>query len=175
MSDEGRPSFEEARARVHAAAPPPRHERIALTDALGRIVEDEVAALRDSPPCDMAAMDGFAVPTELMNRAEPLPLGPPIFAGTTVSDVAGLARPIATGAPIPPGTGAVVPRESAQVVDGHRVRVTQWSAKGANIRRRGEDARAGERLMAGGDLVSAEAIGALASFGIAELPVVRLP
>lgn len=174
MSEEGRPSFEEARALVHAAAAPPRRERIALTDALGRIVAGEVVAGRDSPPCDMAAMDGFAVPIGLMNVAEQLPLGQPIFAGTTVSDGAGSARPIATGAPVPPGTGAVVPRESAHRLDG-RVRVVAWGARGANIRRRGEDARAGERLMAAGDVVSAEAIGALASFGVATLPVVRLP
>ena len=47
--------------RGGASAGPLGSERVALAQALGRVLADEVAAPIDVPPFDRAGVDGFAV------------------------------------------------------------------------------------------------------------------
>src|SRR5688572_33221279 len=54
--------FDEALRLVHAGARPTgRTERVALSDADGRVLVTAVTARIDVPPFDRAAMDGYAV------------------------------------------------------------------------------------------------------------------
>lgn len=174
-----RPSFQTARAMVQAHAQPIGCESVGLIDAAGRVLAVDAVARRDSPPCDMAAMDGFAIPTALFGSAEPMPLGPPIHAGSSPIDNApAQARPIGTGALVPVGTQAIVPKEQAKIVRDQGVdcvRVVQWPRHGASIRRRGEDARQDDSLLLPGAVITPGAVGALASFGVADLMLARQP
>ena len=51
----------EALSRVLAEAEPLAAEPTPLTEAHGRVLAGDVAALRTQPPADVSAMDGYAV------------------------------------------------------------------------------------------------------------------
>ncbi|WP_251342765.1 molybdopterin molybdotransferase MoeA [Haloplanus halophilus] len=121
-------------------------------DAVGglRLVEAVVAA-DPRPAHDYATMDGFAVAA-----GDPLPLS--IRDRTLAPDddpvdhAAGTATRIATGAPLPRGADAVVPREDARV-DGERLRGPSLEAW-TNVVRRGSYCSAGETLVESGTVLS---------------------
>ena len=44
-----------------AASPTPVAENVALADAIDRVLAEPVAAVRDQPPFNSSAMDGWAI------------------------------------------------------------------------------------------------------------------
>ena len=54
-------SVEDARARMLAVAAPLGAEQVALAQSLGRSLAAPITALRDQPPFDASAMDGWAI------------------------------------------------------------------------------------------------------------------
>ena len=152
----------EARARVLAATRPLGAEEVALGDALGRVLGEDVASPHDLPPFDASAMDGYAVvagpPAELAVVGESR-------AGRPAERrlLPGQAIAISTGAVVPDGADAVVPVERVEARDG-RVEVPA-TEPGANVRRAGEDVRRGEPVLAGGTDLGPAELAVLASFG----------
>src|SRR3982751_162810 len=101
---------EEAIKIILEKAAPLAVESVALADALGRVLAEDVAADTDLPPFDRAQMDGYAVRSEDL-RATParLRVVGEAAAGKgwrgTLS--AGEAVRIMTGAPLPAGADSV--------------------------------------------------------------------
>jgi molybdopterin molybdotransferase len=87
---------------------------------------------------------------------------------------AGTAVRVMTGAPVPDGTDTVIRVEDT---DGNTARVSIVNARDAmkNVRRRGEDFREGDELLAAGTAIGPAEIGVLASIGAAQLRVPRRP
>jgi molybdopterin molybdotransferase len=163
-------SIDEARERVLAAVRPLESERVA--PALGRVLAEPAVAQEDLPPFDASAMDGFAVPG---GEAATLRIEGESRAGAPSQSalVAGTACRISTGAVVPEGTHAVVPVERTEERDGEvAVPATE---PGANIRRAGEDVRAGETVIAGGSEINPAEVAVLASLGMREVLCARLP
>jgi molybdopterin molybdotransferase len=162
----------EARRLVLEAVRPLPAEEVALSEALGRVLAEDVASQISVPPFDSSAMDGYAViagePAELEVVAEARAGHP---AGATVTQ--GNAIAISTGAELPEGATAVVPVERTEQVDG-RVSVPATEA-GANIRRSGEDIAAGEVVLRAGDRLGPAEVGVAASVGRAALRCARRP
>jgi molybdopterin molybdotransferase len=154
--------IEAARERVLAEAEPLGSESVPLDDALGRILAEDVSSPGDMPPFDSSAMDGYAV---VAGPAAELPVVGESRAGApaAVALGPGEAIRISTGAQVPDGADAVVPVERTESRDG-RVR-TPETARGANIRRAGEDVRAGELVLHAGTELSPAELAVLASFG----------
>jgi molybdopterin molybdotransferase len=155
-----------ARERVLATVRPLPGERVAIAGALGRVLARDVASTEDLPPFDSSALDGYVVGG--LEGGE-LPVVGESRAGTPATRRLGPgeAMRISTGAALPEGAAAVVGIERAEPGDG-TVRLPP-SEPGANIRRSGEDLRAGERVLsAGADLGPAE-LAVLASLGHAEV------
>ena len=131
-------SVADALARVLDGAKPLPHEDAALTDADGRVLAADVAALRTQPPADLSAMDGYAVRAADVARA-PVTLrvtgevaaGHP-FEGEVHS---GEAARIFTGGVIPPGADTIVIQENT-TRDGECVTVNAPSPAGRHIRRK---------------------------------------
>lgn len=174
-----RPSFDEAIAIVSREAPEPSPANVPLAEALGRVTAAEVRAADDYPRFDISAMDGFAFASSRSEGASPsapvvLPIGGDGRAGRTPVAGATDACRISTGAPIPPGCDTVLARELAQR-DGDTLRLTLPAASGKNIRRRGEDAARGDRVLGPGHVLSPEVLGALGCYGIDRIVVARLP
>ena len=158
-------------------------EEVDLLSAPGRICGEEVLAPSDSPPFDRSAMDGYAVVAEDTFGASPMnPIELKILgkveAGMKPSDLPklerGMAIEIFTGAPIPPGASAVVPAEFVKKKN-HLIEVYQQVHPHQNISKQGEDFSKGELILKRGELIKPWHIGAVASFGITKLKVLRKP
>jgi molybdopterin molybdotransferase len=168
-------SIEEARRRVLEAVRPLEAEDVPLAHALDRVLARDVDSATNVPPFDNSAMDGFAVragpPAELRVIDESRAGRP-----SPREVAAGAAIRISTGAVLPRGATAVVPVERAGAVDGSsgRVRV-EATAEGDNIRRAGEDVRAGDVVMRRGAIVGPAELGVAASIGRDVLSCARRP
>jgi molybdopterin molybdotransferase len=152
----------EARERVLAEVRALPAEDVPLRGALDRIAAEDVRADEDLPPFDSSAMDGFAV---VAGPAAELPVVAESRAGRPSERglEAGEAIRISTGAAVPAGADAVVPVERVEVEDG-RVRVPE-TVRGANLRRAGEDVRAGEPVLSAGTRLGPAELAVLAALG----------
>ena len=144
-------------------------ERVALLDALDRILGVDVHASYDNPPHDNSSMDGYAVRYEDIANATPeqpavLEMIEDIPAGKVGEKTVGKAQAsrIMTGAPVPAGIDTVIRVEDTRA-DGSRIEILDPDELGANIRRRGEDMKEGELLIRTGVELGPGEVGVLAS------------
>jgi molybdopterin molybdotransferase len=146
-------------------------EKINIRKAHGRILAAPVKATRDQPPFDASAMDGYALRQEDM--AGELKVIGTSAAGHSYKGTVkpGTAVRILTGAPMPKGADTIVIQENV-TRDGDRLRITQATAAGKNIRRRGLDFKKGATLLPTGIRLNARDIG-LAAAGNADLLRIR--
>lgn len=163
--------FRAARELAHAAglAVPRDTEAAALHAAIGRTLAAAVVATAPLPGFDSAAMDGWAVAGD-----GPWMLGAPIKAGDDIPSqrlAPGAARPISTGAPLPPGAARVIRTERGELRAGtlHEA----LADVGHHIRQAGEEAPASEQLLATGVRLTPPriALAAAAGYDVVELVV----
>jgi molybdopterin molybdotransferase len=161
-----------ARELVLGAVRPLAPERVALAEALGRVLAEDVSSAEDMPPFDSSALDGYVVGD---TDAGDLPVVGESRAGAPaqVGLQARQAMRISTGAAVPEGGVAVIGVERAQAANG-RVVVPATEA-GANIRRAGEDVPAGEVVLRAGDDIGPPELGALAALGHADVLTGAMP
>ncbi|MCC2636456.1 MAG: molybdenum cofactor biosynthetic protein [Moraxellaceae bacterium] len=156
-----------------APAPPPV-EQVALAQALGRVLAEDIVAPADVPAWDNSAMDGYALrAADLPLAGGWLPLAARIAAGEAAEDPlpAGHAVRIFTGAPLPPGADTVVAQENCEA-EGNRVRLPAIR-HGEHVRHRGEELIAGVVVLGAGKRLRPPELGLLASLGCAQVPVYR--
>ena len=175
-------SLDEALARLqegavgHAIAD---IETVSTFDGLGRVLAAEVCSAIDVPGADNSSMDGYALRAAEAGPGALLPVSQRIPAGTVGQPlVPGTAARIFTGAQVPAGADAVLMQEQAEAVAGEglgAMRVRAAPQPGEWIRRRGEDVRAGDVVLARGARLSPQALGLAASVGAATLQVWRRP
>jgi molybdopterin molybdotransferase len=169
-------SVNEAVERITRSFGPLSAEKIALTDALGRVLVRDAVAPINHPPAPMSAMDGYAVKsTDARVGAEltvvgEAPAGRP-YGGAVAS---GQAVRIFTGGVVPDGADAVVIQEDVEA-RGKTVRIKEAPPRGENVRERGLDFRAGDVLLQRGRRLSARDVALLASADFAQLDVTRKP
>jgi len=166
--------FDEAYRIVQGRARFLGAERVALHEAPGRILAQDVASDLDMPPFDKSAMDGYACRRrDLRNE---LAVVETIAAGGTPSKA---VRPdecakIMTGAMVPEGADCVIKVEDTEQVDETIVRFTGAETP-ENICRRGEDIRQGDLVLGKGERLRPQHIGVLATVGCARPLVARRP
>ncbi len=183
---------EDALARILDLCEPLATETLPIDDAVGQVLAESIVAPFDIPPLDNTAMDGYAVQsasTEGASESAPLRLrvvgelaAGYVYAGAVG---AGEAVRIMTGAPMPDGADTIVPfeetdefglrapgQEHTTIED---VGILKAAAPGANIRRRGEDVRRGDRVLEAGTVLRGPEVAVLASLGVGEAQVVRRP
>ena len=139
-------AVDEALARCLALVAPLPAEAVALRHAVGRMMAQPALAVRDQPPFDASAMDGYALrgdpaagDTFVVVGAAQAGLG---FAGA-VGD--GQAVRIFTGAPVPQGATRVVLQEDVSVA-GDVITLNPKADIARHIRPQGQDFKAGEGL-----------------------------
>lgn len=167
----------EALARLRSAARPVvGTERVPLASAAGRILAEDLRAPADVPPFDNAAVDGWAIAHADLTSDAPTRL--PVSGRSTAGHPTGAALPrgtavrIFTGATVPPGTDTVVMQEDAEDA-GETVVIPAGAKRFANLRRAGEDMRAGAIVLATGRRLGPAEIGAAAALGRARVRVRR--
>ncbi|MDY0005284.1 MAG: molybdopterin molybdotransferase MoeA [Spongiibacteraceae bacterium] len=148
-------------------------ERLALGDALGRVLAEDQLAPVDVPPTDNSAMDGYALRAVDAAAGASLPVSQRIAAGHAPRPLKpGTAAQIFTGAEMPEGADTVVMQEDCQR-EGAQVRLTAAAERGQHVRPRGQDMVRGQQVIAAGTRLDGAALGLLAAVGIAEIPVYR--
>jgi len=172
--------LEEALQIVAARCVPHRlpAETIALPNAHGRILAEDVHAAHDLPPFANSAMDGFALRgADLPNEGEcTLRIIGEVFAGSKNAPVVGEGEcvRIMTGASIPLGVDTVVIKENTRVED-DRVLVRAGEKPGANVRAAGEDYARGALVLPTGARLRAPQLAVLAALGCARVSARRKP
>lgn len=162
-------AVDDARARMLAEIAPLPAETAPLSGSIGRVLAEDVAAVRDQPPFRASAMDGWAV------RAADTP-GTLRIVGESAAGrgydgavAAGEAVRIFTGAAVPAGCDTIVIQEDAER-DGDGVRVPAATA-GQSVRPMGGDFQADAVLLASGQRIDPWRLSLAASAGRADLLV----
>lgn len=156
-------------------------KRLTLDTLPGFVISEPVVANFDMPQFDNSAVDGFGVlsaETESASEGNPakLSLQATIQAGDHVTHTLApnSTLKILTGAPVPASVDAVVMREFTEESNGS-VFIKCATTPGANIRRKGEEFRAGQTVLEGGVLANAAVIGLLATLGYSSFPAYKKP
>jgi molybdopterin molybdotransferase len=170
-------AVDEALARIVAALAPLPPEWVALGQAPGRVLAEDVVAPRDQPPEAVSAMDGYAVrAADLADGGAMLRLVGSAPAGGRFEGRLGPGEAVRifTGGPLPLGADAVVIQENAEAAPGG-VRLPGPIAPGAYVRPAGLDIRRGELGLAAGRRLTARDLGLAAALDQPWLPVRRQP
>ena len=158
-----------------AAAPIEETERVPAAQAAGRVLGEPLLASLDLPPWPNSAMDGYALRLADWSGA-PLAVSQQVFAGQAPAPLAaGTCARIFTGAPLPEGADTVEMQENVEVQADGRVHFREALRIGKHVRPRGQEAAAGETLLAAGTRLGPVELGVVASVGVAELVVRRRP
>ena len=169
-------SVAEALVRVIQGLVPLEAERVAISQATGRVLAEDLAARLTQPPFDASAMDGYAV------RAEDIAALPATLkvvgqsaagAGFRGSVRRGEAVRIFTGAPVPEGADTIVIQEDAEQASG--MVTIKGVSPTRHIRPRGQDFKEGEVLLATGTRLGPRELMLAAAMNQPELLVRRKP
>ncbi|MDQ2725122.1 MAG: molybdopterin molybdotransferase MoeA, partial [Actinomycetota bacterium] len=175
-------SLDEARDRVLRSCPPATPVRVAVGDALNRVLAKPVHAAEPVPPFANTAMDGFAVrAADLIGASAEHPIRLRVV-GTIAAGQAperavgpGEAVRIMTGAPFPDGADAIAIVETTRPDGDDAVLVERPVAAGDHIRAAGEDLAAGQEVFAVGTVLGPGHLGVLATTGRIDVAVVPAP
>ena len=139
-------AVDEALARCLALVAPLPAEAVALRHAVGRMMAEPALAVRDQPPFDASAMDGYAL------RGDPAAGDQFLVVGAAQAGIgfAGIVQPgqavrIFTGAPVPQGANRVVLQEDVSLA-GDLITLNPKADIARHIRPQGQDFKAGEGL-----------------------------
>ncbi|MCZ6860201.1 MAG: molybdopterin molybdotransferase MoeA [Alphaproteobacteria bacterium] len=158
-------------------------ERVALSEALDRILAEDLKSARDVPPHDNSAVDGYAIYFDDLDAESPsvLPVRGRAAAGHPLKGRAkrGAAIRIFTGAPMPDGENGgpdtVMMQEDCKTLDGPDgkplIEIALGIARGANRRTAGEDVKSGSVILKAGRRLRPQDLGLAASVGCTELAV----
>lgn len=147
-------------------------ESVDIASSLGRVVGEDIPAVRNNPPWDNSAMDGYALvasDTDGASDSNPVTLKVvyDLPAGSVPKEAvkSGQAVRIMTGAPAPEGATAVVMVEKTQALNGAVIIKAPVKA-GENIRKSGEDFKAGATVIKAGSVVRPAEVLMLATVGV---------
>ena len=171
-------AVEDALARLDESIERLQSESLELNACLDRVTREELRAQIDLPPFDQSAMDGYAVRSDdLVRVPNSLELSGVVVAGGQDRRRElrhGTTCRIFTGGLIPTGADAVVRQEWTQRI-GDSVQFDRPAPVGQDIRRQGEELRAGTSLLGPGVRLNAGHLAMLGMAGVAQLQVSRSP
>jgi molybdopterin molybdotransferase len=154
-------------------------EAVALPEANGRVLAQNIVADTDLPPFDRAQMDGYAV------RAADVATTPARLrivgesaagAGWHQEMKPGEAVRIMTGAPVPAGADAVQQVELTRELNGGgEVEILASVQAGRSIVKQADEIKSGELVLRAGEEINTQTIATLASFGYAQVSVGKRP
>jgi molybdopterin molybdotransferase len=157
-------------------APVANTEPVKLSEAAGRILSETATASHPIPAHTNAAVDGFsfAAADYDAGAGTELPVDGRAAAGHQLArkPAPATAARIFTGAVMPEGHDTVVMQEDVRfgTIEGRAVVAIPAGLKpGANVRKAGEDVRAGEVLLQAGAVLRPQDLAALASIGAGDV------
>ena len=169
--------FDDAVAIVAGAGAPLGAEIVPIAEAQGRVLAQPVRAMVNAPPCDVSAMDGYAVrDADLAAAPVRLRVIGESFAGQGHAGAVGAGEcvRIFTGAPVPSGADRVVVQEMVRR-EGDVAVIETLPGPARHIRTRGSDFAEGDQLLPAGRLLDYRALVAAAGADAGSVEVWRRP
>ena len=176
-------SLEEARKilKESFSPKPVGVERVLLSEALDRVLAEDVVAPIDVPPFDRSTVDGYAVKAvDTFGADEDRPVALKFRGQATVGEPPsivlenGMTAEIATGAPLPEDADAVVMMEYS-IRRGNTIFIHRPVSRGENVMEAGSDIHKGETSLRRGQRLSSREIGVLAALGFTEVDAYKRP
>jgi molybdopterin molybdotransferase len=147
-------------------------ESLDIMNSMGRVLGEDIIAARNNPPWDNSAMDGYALRADDARTAGPespvtLKVIYDLPAGHAPKSAIGKGEAvrIMTGAPVPEGADSVIMVELTEAGDG-TVGIRSKVNIGDNIRKSGEDFKAGDMVIKKGAVIRPAEISMLATVGV---------
>ncbi len=148
-------------------------QTVGLDAALGRVLANDMTALRSNPPQANSAVDGYGFAGAIPAGAQEMPLidGRAAAGGAYDGRVpAGSAIRILTGAALPRGVETVILEEDVTAQAG-RIAFHGPLKAGSNARKAGEDVAAGDIVLRAGRVLTPADLALLAAVGLSDVAV----
>jgi molybdopterin molybdotransferase len=167
-------TYDEAKSLMIDAARTLPQEKVALDEAVGRILAQDIHSDIDMPPFDKSAMDGYACRREDLETGC-LTIIEEVPAGSWPQKIItrGTCARILTGAPVPRGADCVVMQEHTEK-NGTELRINKRDAAN-HICRQAEDIAVGDLVIKSGERITPAHIAVMASVGAVFPLVARQP
>ena len=153
-------------------------EKLALLQAFGRILAEDVYSDIDMPPFDKSSMDGYAVKSAdtkdcpaVLEVLGFIPAG--IYPDFSIKS--GQSAKIMTGAPMPKGADSVQMVEKTKAIDDRKVEILEPVTFSQNVSKRGEIFQSPKKVLSRGTYLSPAVFGLLATVGMAEIQIYKRP
>ena len=157
-----------------------KSEKVKITEALGRVLSEDIYSINPVPDFRRSSVDGYAVMAkDTQGATESLPVFLEVVEEVLMGQGAeavihsGQCAYVPTGGMLPEGADAMVMVEYCESFDDDNIAVYDAVSPGRNMVAIGEDMQADTLLIARGVVVRAQEIGALASAGIREISVYK--
>ncbi|MBP1358293.1 MAG: molybdopterin molybdotransferase MoeA [Sulfolobus sp.] len=134
-----------------------------IYNSLGKIVLEDVYAIKNIPEFNLSAMDGFAFRVSDYKKFGKLKIVGKLFPSSRhIPELKeGEAYYVATGSPIPKSADAVVRIEASKVIDGNYLLIGEEVFEGKDIKYKGEDIKEGEIIIKKGEVLTPYHLGIL--------------
>ncbi|WP_318520586.1 molybdopterin molybdotransferase MoeA [Photobacterium leiognathi] len=161
---------------LEQVSPLTKTSTVALADAMGLVLAQDILSPINVPPFANSAMDGYALRAEDLTSTDTLVLAGKSFAGIPFEGECqtGQCIRIMTGAEMPAGTDTVIMQEET-AVDGDNITFNIRPKANDNVRPIGDDVSLGETVLVTGTRLTAREMPLLASLGIAQVEAFHRP
>lgn len=152
-------------------------EKVNLIQGINRVLASDVYSNINNPPFNKSAMDGYALNTnKTIKEGTILKVIGVVYSGQVFDGHVGVDETvkIMTGAKIPNNCSAVIKNEDV-IIDGNYIKLNKDVYKNDNICQIGEDISKGQLLIKKHTKLNYANIGILASSGIDEILVYKIP
>ncbi len=170
-------SVEEAKSTVFSSFSILGSEQIAVSNAFGRVLAEDIYSLVNQPPVAVSSMDGYAVRAiDVRTAPSKLRLIGESSAGSSFAGgvSGGQTVRIFTGAALPRGADSVVIQENT-TKHNHMVTILTSAKKGDYVRPKGLDFRKGKKLLTTGQKLNYRHLSLIAAMNVPWVQVVRKP
>ncbi len=169
-------SYEQSQKLLNALhVKPMGWEKIFLSDALGRILAEDIVAQFSSPEFETSAMDGYAIKADDQKNGTIKMLGDNPAGSELLQNVThGYCIKTFTGSKMPNGADTLIQIENVEVQN-DEITINKKVIKGANVRKIGESYSAGDILIKKCTKLSFVEIGVLAGLNRVMIKVVVKP
>ena len=159
-----------------------KSELLPIPEAAGRVLAEDVIAIRNLPSSDHSIVDGFAVRSGDFEHVGP---GVPVVLTKIGESIPGkscnvIVRKlqtvaVATGSILPKGADSVVPVEDVTFLPANRILLNKRVPRGQNIILKGEDVSHGEVVLKKGACLRPQELGLLKAMGFERIPLLTKP
>ena len=164
-------SVTEAKQIIQNNIEPLTPAAVALQDAAGLVLSEDVFASVDIPAFIQSSMDGYAFKFADFAQGKTLEITGEVPAGVNKSfeDLTGKTVRIFTGAPVPEDADTVVMQEKVKVLNKSLLIEDEQIVKGNNVRPVGAEIKSGDLALKKETFLFAAALGFLAGIGVSQV------